>query len=154
MNIIVILIIIAFGSVVVIALLKLSQYADTVPKKAQEETVEKKFIPNIPTAVTNNEDKSVAKMKEKISMAESKKIFREAVDHAFEDNIQNVIRQSAGAEEIAGVLVYSTIAYAYESLKEEKELLILMSGLTDKEFDMYLEQVCKQKIAKYIKSNE
>lgn len=154
MNIIIILIIIAFGAVVMIALLKLSQYADAVPKKTQEETVERKFIPDIPTTVTHSEDKSVVKMKEKISMAESQKIFKEAIDHAFEDNIKSMIKEFGEEEVIAGVLVYRTIADTYKSLKEEKEQLILISGFTDKEFDMYLEQVCKQKIAKYIKSNE
>lgn len=154
MNIIIILIIIAFGAVVVIALLKLSQYADAVPKKPQEETVERKFIPDIPTTVTNNEDKSDVINKGNISVSEAQKQFKIMVNDIFENSIQYMKGKCIGAEDVDNVLVYQAIKETYKSLIEEKEQLILMSGLTDKEFDMYLEQVCKQKIAKYIKSNE
>ena len=154
MNIIVILIIIAFGSVVVIALLKLSQYADTVPKKAQEETVEKKFIPNIPTAVTNTENKSEVKSKEDIPIAMRQSLFREMVENAFEDNITFVIVEFGAEEVIADVLVFNTIADTYKALMDDKEQLMAYIGLTDKEFDLILEEECKKMIAKYVKSNE
>lgn len=154
MNIIIILIIIAFGAVVVIALLKLSQYADAVPKKPQEETVERKFIPDIPTTVTNNEDKSDVINKGNISVSEAQKQFKIMVNDIFENSIQYMKGKCIGAEDVDNVLVYQAIKETYKSLIEEKEQLILMSGLTDKEFDMYLELVRDQKIVKYIKLNK
>lgn len=154
MNIIIILIIIAFGAVVVIALLKLSQYADAVPKKPQEETVERKFIPDIPTTVTNNEDKSDVINKGNISVSEAQKQFKIMVNDIFENSIQYMKGKCIGAEDVDNVLVYQAIKETYKSLIEEKEQLILMSGLTDKEFDMYLKLVRDQKIVKYIKLNK
>ncbi len=154
MNIIIILIIILFGSVLVIVLLKLSQYADAVPKKPQEETVERKFIPDIPTTVTNNKDKSDVINKGNISVSEAQKQFKIMVNDIFENSIQYMKGKCIGAEDVDNVLVYQAIKETYESLKEEKEQLILISGFTDKEFDMYLKLVRDQKIVNYIKLNK
>lgn len=151
---IILLIIFASGFVVVIALLKLSQYADTVPQKAQEETVERKFIPNIPTAVTNTENKSEVKNNEDIPIALKQSLFREMVENAFEDNITYVIVEFGLEELIADVLVYNTIADTYKALMKDKEQLMNYIGLTDKEFDLILEEECKKMVAKYVKSNE
>lgn len=151
---IILLIIFASGFVVVIALLKLSQYADAVPKKTQEETVERKFIPNIPTPVTNTENKSEVKSKEDISVSETQKQFKIMVNDIFENSIQYMKGKCIGAEDVDNVLVYQAIKETYESLMEEKEQLILISGFTDKEFDMYLKLVRDQKIVNYIKLNK
>ena len=98
--------------------------------------------------------KSEVKSKEDIPIAMMQGLFRVMVDNVFEDNIKSIIEESGAEELIADVLVYSIIADTYKALMDDKEQLMAYIGLTDKEFDLILEEKCKKMVAKYVKSNE
>lgn len=107
-----------------------------------------------PSPRFSEKDILIEKNKGNISVSEAQKQFKIMVNDIFENSIQYMKGKCIGAEDVDNVLVYQAIKETYKSLIEEKEQLILISGFTNKEFDMYLEQVRDQKIAKYIKSNE
>jgi hypothetical protein len=78
-------------------------------------------------------------------------IFRKSVEYAYESSVETALQQCGGDELIAGVLVYSAIASTYDTLKRDKKLLLL-SGLTELEYEKLMQSVCDKMLGKYLQS--
>lgn len=75
--------------------------------------------------------------------------FREEIEKTYRNAVATAIKQCGGNEFIAGVLIQSAIASTYDTLKRDKKLL-LISGLTEMEYKMLMENICKEMLDKYL----
>lgn len=73
----------------------------------------------------------------------STEIFVEQVESTFNRAVKTAIDQCGGNELIAGVLVHHAIASTYDSLRKNKDLLLL-SGMSENEFQNFMERTCKK----------
>lgn len=78
-------------------------------------------------------------------------IFRDEIERTYKNAVMTAIKQCGGNELIAGVLVKSAIASTYGMLKRDKNLLSA-SGLTNIEYELLMENICKKMLDTYLKS--
>lgn len=78
-------------------------------------------------------------------------IFREEIEKTYKNAVMTAIKQCGGNELIAGVLVKSAIASTYDTLKRDKDLL-LVSRLSDTEYEILMENICKKMLDTYLQS--
>lgn len=78
-------------------------------------------------------------------------LFRDEIENTYKHAVMTAIKQCGGNELIAGVLVKSAIASTYDRLKRDKNLLSV-SGLTNTEYEILMDNICKKMLNTYLES--
>lgn len=78
-------------------------------------------------------------------------LFRDEIEKTYKHAVMAAIKQCGGNELIAGVLVKSAIASTYDMLKRDRNLLSV-SGLTNIEYEILMDNICKKMLDTYLKS--
>ncbi len=76
-------------------------------------------------------------------------ILEEKVRETYKNTVERILRECRENEFLAGIMVQSAIASTYDALKQDKDLLLL-SGLTELEYENMMERICKEILDIYL----
>lgn len=111
----------------------------------------------IATATENNENNielSEEQRKSVLSLLKTvnkKRIVKEKIDKTFDESVENIIQNELTNDPLTdGILVQANIVSLYQSLKEDKTLMIY-ADFSEKEYEQMLNDILKEKMQKYLK---